>query len=151
MAEETIAPSDDFTHTPGEHFAPEPKQIGQYHIVGRISEGGMGAVYKAEQRRPILRTVAIKVIKLGFDSKEVIARFDSERQALARMDHPNIAMVLDAGTTETGGWAGCEDGHSNHQPASLAADFLEHHAPPTVHKSVIANFTIRGVNADCRR
>jgi tetratricopeptide (TPR) repeat protein len=79
-----------------------PKQIGPYHILGRINEGGMGSVYRAEQRRPIQRTVAIKVIKLGFDTKEVIARFDSERQALARMDHPHVARVLDAGATETG-------------------------------------------------
>jgi serine/threonine protein kinase/Tfp pilus assembly protein PilF len=79
-----------------------PKQIGPYHVLGRINEGGMGSVYRAEQRRPIQRTVAIKVIKLGFDTKEVIARFDSERQALARMDHPNVAKVLDAGATDTG-------------------------------------------------
>ena len=103
MADETLAPPDDFTRDPSrQHFDPAPKQIGPYHILGRISEGGMGAVYKAEQRRPILRTVAIKVIKLGFDTKEVIARFDSERQALARMDHPNVAKVLDAGATDTG-------------------------------------------------
>src|SRR5205814_2005099 len=67
-----------------------------------INEGGMGTVYKAEQRDPILRTVAVKVIKLGMDTKEVIARFDSERQALARMDHPNIARVIDAGATQAG-------------------------------------------------
>src|ERR1044071_671331 len=79
-----------------------PRQIGPYHILGRINEGGMGSVYRAEQRRPIHRTVAIKVIKLGFDTKEVIARFDSERQALARMDHPNVAKVLDAGATDSG-------------------------------------------------
>lgn len=79
-----------------------PKQIGQYHILGRINEGGMGSVYRAEQRRPIHRTVAIKVIKPGFDTREVIARFDSERQALARMDHPNVAKVLDAGATDAG-------------------------------------------------
>jgi serine/threonine protein kinase/Tfp pilus assembly protein PilF len=79
-----------------------PKQIGPYHILGQINEGGMGSVYRAEQRRPIHRTVAIKVIKLGLDTKEVIARFDSERQALARMDHPNVAKVLDAGATDIG-------------------------------------------------
>ena len=79
-----------------------PQQLGPYRVLELINEGGMGAVYKAEQRHPIRRTVAIKVIKLGLDTKEVIARFDSERQALARMDHPNIARVLDAGATETG-------------------------------------------------
>ena len=62
----------------------------------------MGAIYKAEQRRPVKRLVAVKVIKLGLDTQEVIARFDVERQALAMMDHPNIAKVFDAGATETG-------------------------------------------------
>src|SRR5262249_35061050 len=76
--------------------------IGPYHILSLINEGGMGAVYKAEQQRPILRTVAVKVIKLGFDTKEIISRFDSERQALAWMDHPNIAKVFDAGATDRG-------------------------------------------------
>src|SRR5438045_4082319 len=103
MADETLAPPDDFTRDPSRpHRDADPKQIGSYHIVGLVSDaGGMGTVYKAEQRKPILRTVAIKVIKLGFDSKEVIARFDSERQALARMDHPHVAKVLDAGATGT--------------------------------------------------
>jgi serine/threonine protein kinase/Tfp pilus assembly protein PilF len=79
-----------------------PRTIGPYRVLEQLGEGGMGVVYKAEQRSPIRRTVALKVIKLGFDTREVIARFDSERQALARMDHPNIAKVLDAGTTDTG-------------------------------------------------
>jgi WD40 repeat protein/serine/threonine protein kinase len=76
--------------------------IGHYHILEKLSEGGFGTVYKAEQRHPIKRIVALKLIKLGFDTREVIARFNSERQALARMDHPNIARVFDAGTTDTG-------------------------------------------------
>ena len=79
-----------------------PTQIGPYRILEVLGEGGMGSVYKAEQRQPIRRVVAMKVIKLGFDTKDVIARFESERQALARMDHPNVAKVLDAGTTDTG-------------------------------------------------
>ncbi len=79
-----------------------PKQIGPYRILEPIGGGGMGEVYKAEQRQPIRRMVAIKLIKLGFDTREIIARFESERQALARMDHPNVARVLDAGTTEAG-------------------------------------------------
>src|SRR5918999_5072116 len=62
----------------------------------------MGSVYKAEQRAPIRRTVALKLVKLGMDTREVIARFESERQALALMNHPNVAKVLDAGATETG-------------------------------------------------
>src|SRR5262245_29658175 len=77
-------------------------RIGPYHLLEQIGEGGMGVVYKAEQRSPIQRTVAVKIIKLGFDTREVIARFDSERQALARMDHPNVARVLDADSTEGG-------------------------------------------------
>ncbi|CAN5331352.1 hypothetical protein BH09PLA1_BH09PLA1_24400 [soil metagenome] len=74
-----------------------PEQIGPYRIVEPLGEGGMGTVFKAEQRSPVKRTVALKLIKLGLGSKEVIARFESERQALARMDHPHIAKVLDAG------------------------------------------------------
>jgi serine/threonine protein kinase len=77
-----------------------PTHIGPYHVIETIGEGGKGTVYKAEQREPLRRTVAIKIIKPGFDSRQIIARFESERQALARMDHPNIARVLDAGMTE---------------------------------------------------
>ena len=79
-----------------------PEQIGLYRILETLGEGGMGIVYLAEQREPIRRRVALKVIKLGMDTKEVIARFESERQALALMSHPNIAKVLDAGSTESG-------------------------------------------------
>ena len=79
-----------------------PERIGPYRILETLGEGGMGIVYLAEQREPIRRQVALKVIKLGMDTKEVIARFESERQALALMNHPNIAKVLDAGATEEG-------------------------------------------------
>src|SRR5215203_6817280 len=79
-----------------------PKQIGPYQIQGVLGEGGMGTVYRAQQREPINRTVAIKIIKLGMDTREVIARFESERQALALMNHSNVAKVLDAGATESG-------------------------------------------------
>jgi serine/threonine protein kinase/Tfp pilus assembly protein PilF len=79
-----------------------PSQIGPYHIIEPIGEGGMGIVYRAEQRGPLHRIVALKLIKLGMDTREVIARFDSERQALAMMSHPNVASVLDAGETESG-------------------------------------------------
>ena len=75
---------------------------GRYKIRQEIGEGGMGSVYLAEQARPIRRMVALKLIKLGMDSRAVLARFESERQALALMDHPNIARVLDAGSTEAG-------------------------------------------------
>jgi len=76
--------------------------IGRYKLLERIGEGGMAVVYMAEQEHPIRRKVALKIIKLGMDTRQVIARFEAERQALAMMDHPNIAKVLDAGATETG-------------------------------------------------
>src|ERR1043166_6271518 len=76
--------------------------IGRYKLLQQIGEGGCGVVYMAEQEEPVRRRVALKVIKLGMDTKQVIARFEAERQALALMDHPNIAKVLDAGATEAG-------------------------------------------------
>ncbi len=78
------------------------KCAGPYKLLQRIGEGGCGVVYMAEQEKPVRRKVALKIIKLGMDTKNVIARFGAERQALALMDHPNIARVLDAGATETG-------------------------------------------------
>src|SRR5712672_2059049 len=99
----------------GESFLPEqPKatvvpmtekpgdRIGRYKLLQQIGEGGCGVVYLAEQTEPVRRRVALKVIKLGMDTKQVIARFEAERQALALMDHPNIAKIFDAGTTDTG-------------------------------------------------
>ena len=77
-------------------------RIGRYKLLQLIGEGGFGAVYMAEQEEPVRRKVALKIIKLGMDTRQVIARFEAERQALALMDHPNIARVLDAGATETG-------------------------------------------------
>ncbi len=76
--------------------------LDRYKLLQVIGEGGFGVVYMAEQQEPIHRRVALKIIKLGMDTKQVIARFEAERQALALMDHPNIAKVLDAGATETG-------------------------------------------------
>src|SRR5205085_8763922 len=76
--------------------------IGRYKLLQQIGEGGCGIVFMAEQSEPIHRRVAVKVIKLGMDTRAVIARFEAERQALALMDHPNIARVLDAGASETG-------------------------------------------------
>ena len=75
--------------------------IGPYKLLQQIGEGGMGVVFMAEQTEPVQRTVALKIIKPGMDTRQVIARFEAERQALAMMDHPNIAKVLDAGTTDT--------------------------------------------------
>ncbi|UCE61337.1 MAG: serine/threonine protein kinase [Phycisphaerales bacterium] len=76
--------------------------IGRYKLLQLIGEGGFGSVYMAEQQQPVYRKVALKIIKLGMDTKQVIARFEAERQALALMDHPNIATVLDAGATKAG-------------------------------------------------
>src|SRR6478735_4031607 len=78
------------------------RNIGRYKILQKLGEGGCGVVYMAEQKEPIRRRVAVKIIKLGMDTRQVIARFEAERQALAMMDHPNIARVLDAGATQTG-------------------------------------------------
>src|SRR6201999_1666090 len=76
--------------------------IGSYKLLQQIGEGGCGIVFMAEQTQPVHRRVALKVIKPGMDTKNVIARFKAERQALALMDHPNIAKILDGGTTESG-------------------------------------------------
>ncbi len=110
-------------HAPARHFLDTPAQIGTedaptiadgpgtfgpdgrlgpYKLRGQIGEGGMGTVFLAEQQEPIRREVALKVIKPGMDSRQVLARFEAERQALALMDHPNIARVLEAGATEAG-------------------------------------------------
>jgi serine/threonine protein kinase/WD40 repeat protein len=89
---------------PASDFLIEPTgtMIGRYKLLQRIGEGGFGVVYMAEQEEPVRRRVALKIIKLGMDTKEVVARFDAERQALAMMDHPNIAHVFDGGATDTG-------------------------------------------------
>lgn len=79
-----------------------PERIGRYKLLQKIGEGGFGVVYMAEQTEPVRRRVALKIIKLGMDTRQVVARFEAERQALALMDHPNIAKVLDAGATDNG-------------------------------------------------
>jgi tetratricopeptide (TPR) repeat protein/tRNA A-37 threonylcarbamoyl transferase component Bud32 len=97
------APAADRTPVPAPLPAEKPgDRIGRYKLLQKIGEGGCGIVYLAEQQEPVVRRVAVKVIKLGMDTREVIARFEAERQALALMDHPNIARVFDAGATETG-------------------------------------------------
>src|SRR5262245_11048718 len=78
----------------------EAELIGRYRLIQKIGEGGCGIVYMAEQEEPVRRKVALKVIKLGMDTTSVISRFEAERQALALMDHANIAKVLDAGATD---------------------------------------------------
>ena len=74
--------------------------IGRYKLLEKIGEGGFGEVWMAEQREPVKRRVALKILKLGMDSRQIVARFEAERQALAMMDHANIAKIFDAGTTE---------------------------------------------------
>ncbi len=79
-----------------------PTTIGPYRLLQKLGEGGMGEVWEAEQTEPVWRRVAVKIIKLGMDTREVVTRFEAERQALAMMDHPSIARVFDAGATESG-------------------------------------------------
>src|SRR5277367_3073210 len=76
--------------------------IGRFRLLEKVGEGGFGVVYVAEQKTPVKRRVALKIIKLGMDTRSVVARFEAERQALAMMDHPNIAKVFDACATDTG-------------------------------------------------
>jgi len=111
LAQDGSGVSDKSSPTPRKVSAPEGQgavtekpgdTIGPYKLLQQIGEGGFGVVYMAEQRKPIKRKVALKIIKPGMDTKEVIARFEAERQALALMDHPHIAKVLDVGATETG-------------------------------------------------
>src|SRR4051812_30295132 len=78
------------------------EMIGRYKLLEKIGEGGFGEVWMAEQREPVKRRVALKIIKPGMDSRQIVARFEAERQALAIMDHANIAKIFDAGTTDTG-------------------------------------------------
>ncbi len=104
-----LAPGENKDPPPPESVAPHSStaegvggRIGPYKLLAEIGEGGCGVVFVAEQEKPVRRRAALKVIKPGMDSKQVIARFEAERQALALMEHPNIAKVLDAGTTEAG-------------------------------------------------
>jgi eukaryotic-like serine/threonine-protein kinase len=96
------AEGETLTGTSGPSEATSGTVIGPYHLLQLIGEGGMGAVWLAEQKEPVRRRVAVKLIKVGMDTHEVVARFESERQALALMDHPAIAKVFDAGTTREG-------------------------------------------------
>ncbi len=101
-----VSPSDPTATVQPEAFAAAQLQpgdrVGNYVIREQIGEGGFAIVYAAEQEKPVRRKVALKIIKLGMDTKQVIARFEAERQALAMMDHPNVAKVFDAGSTEAG-------------------------------------------------
>src|SRR5262245_48510100 len=96
---ESGTPKDKAVCAPSENSG---DRIGRYKLLEQIGEGGFGAVWMAEQEEPVRRRVALKIIKLGMDTREVVARFEAERQALALMDHPNIARVFDGGATEGG-------------------------------------------------
>src|SRR5262249_7283749 len=104
VLEKPIAPDLEATTevSPFLNFEKSGDRIGRYKLLQKLGEGGCGVVYLAEQEEPVKRRVALKVIKLGMDTKQVIARFEAERQALALMDHANIAKVLDGGATSTG-------------------------------------------------
>lgn len=88
------------SHLPGDTKPGD--RIGAYTLRERVGVGGMGEVWTADQEKPIRRRVALKIIKLGMDSKEIVSRFEAERQALALMDHPSVAKVFEAGTTAAG-------------------------------------------------
>src|SRR5262245_66505656 len=101
--DDSVVPLPDFDVTQAAPFtAQSVVNIGPYRLLERIGEGGMGEVWLAEQARPVQRQVALKVIKAGMDTAQVLARFDAERQALALMDHPAIARVFDGGATPQG-------------------------------------------------
>jgi len=126
--EQVIAPLEAGATIAGANSEGPGTLIGRYKLLEKIGEGGCGVVYMAEQKEPVRRRVALKVIKLGMDTRSVIARFEAERQALALMDHPNIAKVFDAGSTErplTAGSAGVPPASSvsltNEQPAGRDA------------------------------
>jgi serine/threonine protein kinase/tetratricopeptide (TPR) repeat protein len=95
-------PADSLEAVPGVQEQGVGERIGRYKLLQKIGEGGCGVVYMAEQEEPVRRRVALKVVRLGMDTQSVIARFEAERQALALMDHPNIAKILDGGVTESG-------------------------------------------------
>ncbi len=97
-----VSSADEFESYSGDERGGSVARIGRYKILRKLGAGGCGVVYLAEQEEPVRRQVALKVIRLGMDTESVITRFERERQALAIMDHPNIARVLDAGTTESG-------------------------------------------------
>ena len=100
---ETLGNDQAATDLPGVGFNEKVGDtIGRYKLLQKIGEGGGGVVYMADQTQPVKRRVALKIIKLGMDTRQVVARFEAERQALAMMEHPNIANILDAGATERG-------------------------------------------------
>ena len=128
--------------------------IGPYKLLQLVGEGGFGVVYMAEQREPVRRRVALKVIKLGMDTKQVIARFEAERQALALMDHPNVAKVLDAGATaDRTSLLRDGTGASGDFRSPSTATRTRHATPEerlrSVHESCVERHTARTSEGDC--
>jgi serine/threonine protein kinase len=117
--------------------------IGPYKLLQQIGEGGFGVVFLAEQERPVRRRVALKVIKPGMDTRQVIARFEAERQALALMDHPNIAKVLDAGTTEQG--VRCQVSGVSEVPPALSLTPDTRHLTPHLGRPYFVMELVQGV------
>jgi serine/threonine protein kinase len=113
--------------------------IGRYKLLERLGEGGCGVVYVAEQTEPLRRRVALKVIKLGMDTKQVVARFEAERQALAMMDHPNIAKVLDAGTIQM------QSGEGRMQNSSADSALATRHSPLSPGRPYFVMELVRGI------
>ena len=122
----------DLTEAPDEAVG---QTLGRYKLLERVGEGGCGVVYVAEQTEPVRRRVALKVITLGMDTKQVVARFEAERQALAMMDHPNIAKVLDAGMTE----GSHQSSVTSHQPPESGSRGAKHGPLTPDHRSLITS------------
>ncbi len=106
-------------------------RIGRYKLLEKLGEGGFGGVYMAEQREPVRRRVALKIIKVGMDTREVVARFEAERQALALMDHPNIANILDGGATDAGARLSSAAAAPSADARKIAAGASSWARPPT--------------------
>jgi serine/threonine protein kinase/tetratricopeptide (TPR) repeat protein len=126
---------------PLQDFAKPPEHIGPYRILETLGEGGMGVVYLAQQTEPVERKVALKVIKLGMDTKEVVARFESERQALALMDHPNIARILEGGVTDEGRPFFVME----HVPGESITEYCDRHKLSTRERLALFEQVCRGV------
>src|SRR5262245_11215493 len=118
--------------------------VGPYRLLEQIGEGGFGVVFMAEQTAPVKRKVALKVIKPGMDTRQVIARFEAERQALALMDHPNIARILDAGTTD--GVRNAEFGVRNeNEPSPPGIPYSEFRVPNSSGRPYFVMELVKGI------
>ncbi len=126
---------------------PTGTRIGPYKLLQKLGEGGMGTVYMAEQQEPVRRMVALKIIKAGMDSNQVIARFEAERQALAMMDHPNIAKVLDGGTvgSERGTVDSEEKRKTDVQSQDISPLPASHRSRPTAGRPYFVMELVKGI------